>query len=91
MKNLLFKMLKCQDIAAYWRGECEKLLEKSPGEDEDRDWKALALLTDAYGEWSKDHEAKLALQQGLWVISVARWDSSDLIIVVTILYERKIL
>ena len=72
MKNLLVKMLKCQEIAEYWRNECEMLLEKPPGEDEDRDWKALALLTDAYGEWSKDDEAKLALQRGLWVIRVIK-------------------
>ena len=70
IKNLLAKMSSCQTIARHWRAECEKLLEKPPGEDEDRDWKALALLTDAYGEWDLDGEAKEALQQALWVHSV---------------------
>lgn len=65
MKNLLAKMSKCQGIAEDWRRECEELLEKRAGEDEDRDWKALALITDAYGEWERDAQAREALQQAL--------------------------
>ena len=65
LKNLLAKMSGCQVTAADWKRECKKLLEELPGEDQDRDWKALALLTDAYGEWNSDTEAKKALQQGL--------------------------
>ena len=64
------KMSSCQKIAGHWRAECKTLLERPPGEDEDRDWKALALLTDAYGEWNVGGEAKEALQQALWVHSV---------------------
>ena len=70
IKNLLTKMSSCQAIAREWRGKCEELLEKPPGEDEDRNWKALALLTDAYGEWNLDEEAKQALQQGLCVLNL---------------------
>ena len=63
-------MLSCKRDAQYWRVECEKLLEGKIEDDEDRDWKALALLTDAYGEWDVDKQARQALQQGLWVYSV---------------------
>ena len=67
IKNLLAKMSTCQHGAEYWRGECAKYLEKREESDEDRDWKALALITDAFGEWDEDEPAKQALQQGLWV------------------------
>lgn len=70
IQNLMAKMSSCQKIAGHWRAECKTLLERPPGEDEDRDWKALALLTDAYGEWNVGGEAKEALQQALWVHSV---------------------
>ncbi|CAD6584486.1 MAG: hypothetical protein ASARMPREDX12_001669 [Alectoria sarmentosa] len=58
-------MSSCQRTAEYWRSECENILEKRVENDEDRDWKALALLTDAYGEWGEDEQAKLTLQEGL--------------------------
>ena len=67
IKNLLAKMSNCQIIAREWRAECEEQLEKPSGEDQDRDWKALALITDAYGEWNVDGDAKETLQNGLWV------------------------
>ena len=67
IKSLLAKMSSCQRTAEYWRSECENILEKRVENDEDRDWKALALLTDAYGEWGEDEQAKLTLQEGLWV------------------------
>lgn len=67
IKNLLAKMSTCQRGAEYWRGECERYLERRDDSDEDRDWKALALITDAYGEWDEDEQARQALQQGLWV------------------------
>lgn len=75
IKNLLTKMSTCQRRAEYWRGECERLLERREGIDEDRDWKALALITDAYGEWDEDEQARDALQQGLLVICMlcGRW------------------
>ena len=67
IQNLLAKMSNCKRDARYWRLECGKLLEKRIEDDEDRDWKALALLTDAYGEWDAEGQVKKALQQGLWV------------------------
>lgn len=70
MKNLLAKMSACQDFAKYWRLECEELLDERAGDDEDRNWKALALITDAYGEWERDVQARQILQQGLWVHAV---------------------
>ena len=78
IKNLLAKMSSCQTIAREWREECERHLEKPPGEDEDRNWKALALITDAYGEWNVGGDAKQVLKQGLWVHSVLiLWIISD--------------
>lgn len=66
IKSLLAKMSSCQGAAKYWRATCEKILEKRV-DDEDRDWKALALLTDAYGEWGEEGRARVALEQGMWV------------------------
>ncbi len=77
MKNLLAKMSSCHDTAKDWRAKCERLLDKPPGEDEDRDWKAMALITDAYGEWNEDEEAKKALHLGLYVYSTHDFRSSN--------------
>ena len=65
IKNLLLKLATCQQMAQYWRSECEALL-LDPTEDnqdheldlKDRNWKALTLVTDAYGEW---HETDAAI------------------------------
>lgn len=65
IKNLLVKMSSCQSMAKDWRLKCGELLERRLDGDEDRDWKALALLTDAYGEWGEDVQATGALQKGL--------------------------
>ena len=65
VKNLLAKMSSCQIAARDWKVKCEEILERPLGEDEDRNWKALAILTDAYGEWNMDEEAKKAVQRGL--------------------------
>lgn len=69
--NLLAKMSSCQRIARDWRAQCEILLKKRDEGDEDGDWKALALVTDAYGEWGEDDQAREALHDGLWVHSVS--------------------
>ena len=69
LRNLLAKMSTCQLAAERWRMKCEELLERPSGEDEDRDWKALTLLTDAYGEWGVDGQAENALADGLWVLA----------------------
>lgn len=65
IKYLLAKMSSCHITAKDWREECERHLEKPPGEDQDRDWKALAIISDAYGEWGADEEATEALKKGL--------------------------
>lgn len=65
IKNLLFKMSGCQRIAKHWKEACDKLIKERVDDDPDRDWKALALLTDAYGEWGNDDRAFKALEQGL--------------------------
>ncbi|KAL8869000.1 MAG: hypothetical protein Q9174_004600 [Haloplaca sp. 1 TL-2023] len=64
IKNLLFKLTTCEQLAQFWESECKAILEPSTrgreGEDfylEDRDWKALTMVTDAYSEW---HEADAA-------------------------------
>lgn len=68
--SLLGKMSGCQRFAEDWRVECKDLPGNHSGIDEDRDWKALALLTDAYGEWSEDGQVIQVLRQGLWVHGV---------------------
>ena len=67
LRNLLAKMSTCQLTAERWEKVCKGLLERPSGEgqDEDRDWKALTLLTDAYGEWGVDEQAERALANGL--------------------------
>ena len=65
IKSLLAKMSSCQGMATHWRLKCGELLEKRAEGDEDGDWKALAILTDAYGEWGEDGQAAEALQNGL--------------------------
>lgn len=66
MKNLILKMSTCQRTAIYWN---EKLLETAAQDDNQQDrelnWKALAIITDAYGEWNKGGEAQAALNEAL--------------------------
>ena len=58
VKNLLSKLATCQQMALFWKSKCEVILEAPTECDEDheldlkdRNWKALTLVTDAYGEW----------------------------------------
>lgn len=64
-RNLLLKLLKCQQIAEYWKTECTTLEINGEAADASRNWKALALITDAFGEWGQDDSAKLTLHRGL--------------------------
>ena len=68
LRNLLVKMSSCRLTAERWKKVCKSLLERPSGEEKDRDWKALTLLTDAYGEWGVDEQAESALANGLWVL-----------------------
>ena len=59
IKNLLLKLWTCEYWVRHW------VAEPARGDDSDseRHWKALALLTDAYGEWGRDTEASHVLQE----------------------------
>ena len=61
IKNLLLKLSNCQSFARDWGAPS---VETVRGDDpvSERHWKALALLTDAYGEWGQDMEASLVLK-----------------------------
>ena len=65
---LLLKLSTCQRSADYWIDYHPKSLGTST-EDEDpeklRDWKALVLLTDTYGEWGEERQAAIALRDAL--------------------------
>lgn len=56
VKNLLRKLSNCQYWVRYW------VAEQATG-DSERHWKALALLTDAYGEWGQHIEARDVLKE----------------------------
>lgn len=65
-------MSVCQQIAESWKLDCGILLDKHMDHDrdheqdlEDRNWKALAIITDAYGEWSEDTSAQQVLHTAL--------------------------
>ena len=66
MKNLILKISTCQRTATYWN---ERLL-ATPAQDETREdralnWKALAIITDAFGEWNNGGVAQDALDEAL--------------------------
>lgn len=72
IKNLCLKMSVCQQIAEFWKPDCGILLDRRMDHDEDheqdledRDWKALTIVTDAYGEWSEDTSAQHILHTAL--------------------------
>lgn len=59
-------------MARFWKSECEVIL-GAPTEDnhdheldlKDRNWKALTLVTDAYGEWHETDAATDILHSAL--------------------------
>lgn len=61
LKNLLIKMSDCQKLAQYWEKEHEAVLGISSNDMVDRDWKALAIITDAYAECGEGDLAKETL------------------------------
>ena len=67
MENLLSKMSTCDLIANHWKRVCNRHPEPQleSGIDKDRSWKALAIITDAYGEWGESGSAKNALHNAL--------------------------
>ena len=68
LKCLLLKLSNCQESADRWVNYHPRSLGTST-EDENpemlRDWKALVLLTDTYGEWGKESQAAVALHYAL--------------------------
>lgn len=65
---LLLKLSMCQRSADYWRDYHPKPLGTSTAEEDPqklRDWKALVLLTDTYGEWGEESRAAVALRGAL--------------------------
>ncbi|KAL8671115.1 MAG: hypothetical protein Q9168_004384 [Polycauliona sp. 1 TL-2023] len=71
-RNLLRKLAACQQMAKFWRSECDVMLEAPTEEDKDhrfdlkdRNWKALTLVTDAYGEWQETDHATDVLHSAL--------------------------
>ncbi|KAL8992638.1 MAG: hypothetical protein Q9169_006944 [Polycauliona sp. 2 TL-2023] len=71
-KNLLRKVAACQKMAEFWKRECKCLLEPPDKDDEDhqedlndKNWKALTLVADAYGEWQQSDAATRILHTAL--------------------------
>ena len=67
IENLLAKLSTCQFMADSWKKECDVLLKPRDRNDtdKDRDWKALAIVTDAYAEWSESDAAENCLRSAL--------------------------
>ena len=71
IKNLTLKISTCQTMALYWK-ESKMVPEMTAErngegvwEDRDRNWKALAIITEAYGEWNEDSSAQIIMNEAL--------------------------
>ena len=66
-ENLLCKMSTCDLIANHWKTVCNIHLKPQIESkiDKDRSWKALAIITDAYGEWGESGSAKNELHNAM--------------------------
>ena len=53
IRNLLVKLDECEQRALYWRQEFELSLRSLASGGEDRDWKAIAIISEAYNEWNE--------------------------------------
>lgn len=69
MKNLILKMSTCQRTAKHWKEKLLETLDQDESdllrEDRELNWKALAIITDAYGEWNTGGLAQDALDEAL--------------------------
>ena len=65
IRNLLLKLSTCDRIAGYWRNELPNLFSRSIEYGQDRDWKALTIVIDAYDEWGEGESATSALYRAL--------------------------
>ena len=62
-RNLLDKLAQCQEFSEYW---CHRRPEnRLIGLENNEDWKALALVTDAFAEWDKGDALKRVIRQAL--------------------------
>ena len=53
IRNLMIKLTECEHRALYWRQEFELPLRILANDGQDRDWKAVAIITEAYNEWNE--------------------------------------
>ena len=60
--HLLYKLDVCQSRAEYWREEYRTTLAPLLGDTLDREWKALTLIEDGYGEWNESDKARTSLK-----------------------------
>ena len=65
IRNLLLKLSTCDRRAGYWRTELPNISRRSAEHGQDRDWKALTIVVDAYDEWGGGRPAISALEQAL--------------------------
>ena len=63
ISNLLAKLARCQQRALYWRYEFATSLQNLVSENHDREWKALAMIAEAYNEWDRADMADRVLRQ----------------------------
>ena len=60
--HLIHKLDLCQSRAEYWREEYRTVFTTLQGDKPDRQWKALTLIEDAYGEWNESNRARTNLK-----------------------------
>ena len=53
IRNLLIKLTECEERSLYWRREFEIPLRSLVENDQDREWKAVTIITEAYNEWNE--------------------------------------
>lgn len=63
LQSLLTKLSICQRFAKYWQHDVERSSVINFPKSED--WKALAIITDAYAEWEQDHVVADTLRKAL--------------------------
>ena len=65
--HLFDKLAQCQRRAEYWGEEYRTTFKTLLGEQPGREWKALALIEDAYDEWDEGGKARDRLWTFLYV------------------------
>ena len=67
IRNLVLKLSTCQEFARYWQEHSHAAWARGVQDQRERDldWKALALITDAFAEWGLEHEFTSSIQGAL--------------------------